>query len=473
MLNGPSDVEIEIFDLINDLRAQGFTCPDGTVFAPNPTPQKFDCRLWRSAYLHSEDMGLNSYFSHYSLDGRSPWDRADAQGITANAENLAAGSPVASGTLNQWLASNGHCKNIGSTQNALNAVGMAFVQGSMYWYYWTQQMARSSELPADTSCLSSNTSPPSSEPTEKLVSDSPSPKPTEKLVTNSPSPKPTEKLVTNSPSPKPTEKLVTNSPSPNSSSSKPTSNAPSKQPTIKTTLNSIGGGLEFFSMTGSCSVDGSCVGSGNYPNDYGINEDCTVTMMQDARVTVTSFEIEIGWDKLNIAGSNILYSYAIPGQMKSGEMITWLSDASITKKGWQLCFSEDLKPACVGDHSTWKSSWGGCSTYAASGSNWKWCNSDTGLDGNLAQDVCPECGVCSVGALHEAWVGITPVIGESLENPDSSILIDYSLVDYQGTNIFIAALAIFGFFTVVRMFYVACSKKYGDYIVMETNEQAI
>ena len=51
-----------------------------------------DARLAAAARLHSEDMARRSYFSHTSLDGRTPWDRIRAQGYAyGSAENIAAG----------------------------------------------------------------------------------------------------------------------------------------------------------------------------------------------------------------------------------------------------------------------------------------------------------------------------------------------------------------------------------------------
>merc|ERR1719221_342344 len=92
----------EHFQLVNQLRAQGFTCPQGATFAPNPLPLKFDCRLWVASRLHSEDMAAQNYFSHTSKDGRSPWKRAEEQGTDAHGENIAAGSGSAAGALVQF-----------------------------------------------------------------------------------------------------------------------------------------------------------------------------------------------------------------------------------------------------------------------------------------------------------------------------------------------------------------------------------
>jgi hypothetical protein len=96
-------------------------------------------------------MADNTYFSHTSQDGRSPWDRADAQGIAANGENIAAGRDSAQRVLEQWKNSDGHCKNMGNPSFKIFAVGYAFNAGSPYRHYWTQ-MFKSAEVELDTSC---------------------------------------------------------------------------------------------------------------------------------------------------------------------------------------------------------------------------------------------------------------------------------------------------------------------------------
>ncbi|CAJ1366556.1 unnamed protein product [Effrenium voratum] len=142
----------EHFALVNQLRAEGYTCPNGASYAPNPTPLNFDCRLWRASRLHSEDMASQNYFSHTSLDGRSPWDRAEEQGISANGENIAAGRSSASGALEQWKNSDGHCKNMMSSKHHVFAVGYAYDSSARYKHYWTQMLKHSDVSDLDTSC---------------------------------------------------------------------------------------------------------------------------------------------------------------------------------------------------------------------------------------------------------------------------------------------------------------------------------
>jgi len=139
-----SAVAWEHFVLINALRKSGFTCPGGQYFAPNDVALKFDCKLWTAARLHSEDMAENNYFSHDSLDGRSPWVRAEEQGTTANAENIAAGGGTAQGTLDQFKKSDGHCRNM--MNPASTAVGVGYAQGGYYGHYWTQMFRNTGDV---------------------------------------------------------------------------------------------------------------------------------------------------------------------------------------------------------------------------------------------------------------------------------------------------------------------------------------
>jgi len=155
----PLNVDTELVDLLNDLRAAGGTCGDGNggtnTYAANSVPLEFDCRLWKASQLHSQDMADNDYFSHDSQDGRSPWDRAEAQGISANAENIAAGNPSAQATLDQWKRSDGHCNNMMNPSAKLVGVARGENSDRSLRYYWTQMFAAEGQKPAVGSCLSS------------------------------------------------------------------------------------------------------------------------------------------------------------------------------------------------------------------------------------------------------------------------------------------------------------------------------
>lgn len=145
----PSEEALQSLALLNQLRADGFTCPGGNKFEPNAVPLQFDCALFRAAQLHSEDMAQSGLLSHFSPSGMSPQDRAEAEGSPATGENVARGQRQAYQAVAAWQASEGACANMMDPSHRLAAVGYAAGD------YWTQMLADSS-VPADQSCVPSD-----------------------------------------------------------------------------------------------------------------------------------------------------------------------------------------------------------------------------------------------------------------------------------------------------------------------------
>ncbi len=72
-----------------------------------------DARLDTAALLHSEDMAARSFFAHETPEGRTPTDRAAAQGYpTGVGENIAMGYATPRAVMIGWMASTGHCQNV-------------------------------------------------------------------------------------------------------------------------------------------------------------------------------------------------------------------------------------------------------------------------------------------------------------------------------------------------------------------------
>ncbi len=95
-------------------------------------PLAVDERLTAAAQLHSEDMDAQGYMDHTSLDGRSPWDRAHAQGYpNPGAENVAKGYRTAQDVVRGWMDSPGHRANI--LNCGLREIGVGHANGA-----WTQ-----------------------------------------------------------------------------------------------------------------------------------------------------------------------------------------------------------------------------------------------------------------------------------------------------------------------------------------------
>ncbi|MCC3764941.1 CAP domain-containing protein [Glycomyces sp. TRM65418] len=93
-----------------------------------------DSRLDAAARLHAEDMAANDYFSHDSQDGRSPTDRANAQGFEGGVgENIAMGYPDAAAAMEGWMNSEGHRANILNCEYDVIGIGVADRDGTLYW----------------------------------------------------------------------------------------------------------------------------------------------------------------------------------------------------------------------------------------------------------------------------------------------------------------------------------------------------
>jgi uncharacterized protein YkwD len=136
---GAAALEDEVLVLVNAVRARGATC--GTTAMPAVGPLVMDAALRASARGHSTDMATQDYFSHVGLDGRSFAQRIEDAGFTGGfprAENIAAGRGTAAGVMDQWMTSEGHCRNI--MNGAYRALGVGYAERSTatYRYYWTQ-----------------------------------------------------------------------------------------------------------------------------------------------------------------------------------------------------------------------------------------------------------------------------------------------------------------------------------------------
>jgi len=84
-------------------------------------------------------------------------------------------------------------------------------------------------------------------------------------------------------------------------------------------------------------------------------------------------------------------------------------------------------PACVADYTTWSSNWGECETYAEGGMNANFCGSDQGADGNIAKEVCPQCGEC------DATITVEESAEEMMESSDEEACMEECPADYSNS----------------------------------------
>ncbi len=102
--------------------------------------------LAKAARYHAYDMGSQDYFDHDSHDRvqnklkevTETFSRIKAfyTKSFANSENIAAGNEGAKQTYNQWYNSPGHYANMFNSSSKKVGIGVCYVPGSTYGYYW-------------------------------------------------------------------------------------------------------------------------------------------------------------------------------------------------------------------------------------------------------------------------------------------------------------------------------------------------
>ncbi len=112
----------EFLTEINRYRRDGAPCSTGGLAAV-----EWDVHLAEASRLHSEDMRDNNYFSHTGLDGSSPWERVSRTEFRGQprGENIASGYRSATGAVQGWINSPGHCVNIMNPQVNVMGYGSA------------------------------------------------------------------------------------------------------------------------------------------------------------------------------------------------------------------------------------------------------------------------------------------------------------------------------------------------------------
>ncbi|HMP10974.1 CAP domain-containing protein [Hydrogenophaga sp.] len=137
---GLASFQADLMAQINQARQSGRVC--GGQSMPPVVALAWNDPLFSGAAKHAEDMAVNNYFSHTSLDGRTLGQRvtAEAYNWRAVGENIAAGHSSVSAVMQGWLTSDGHCRNIMNSN--FRDVGVACVnaQGAQYSRYWVMKL---------------------------------------------------------------------------------------------------------------------------------------------------------------------------------------------------------------------------------------------------------------------------------------------------------------------------------------------
>ncbi|WUS99486.1 CAP domain-containing protein [Streptomyces sp. NBC_00708] len=98
------------------------------------SPVTASSSLTSLAQNFSDDMAARGFFDHTDPDGRSPWDRADAAGVSGlGGENIARGQADAEAVMDAWMNSDGHRANILNCDYKTLGVGVHFGAGGPWW----------------------------------------------------------------------------------------------------------------------------------------------------------------------------------------------------------------------------------------------------------------------------------------------------------------------------------------------------
>lgn len=115
--------EAEVLKLVNEERAK-VGCSAVSV----------NSSLTGLAESFSEDMAARDFFDHTDPDGRTPWDRAAAVGISnLGGENIARGQATAEAVMDAWMNSEGHRANILNCDFKTLGVGVHLGSGGPWW----------------------------------------------------------------------------------------------------------------------------------------------------------------------------------------------------------------------------------------------------------------------------------------------------------------------------------------------------
>ncbi|MFI2202616.1 CAP domain-containing protein [Streptomyces sp. NPDC020192] len=115
--------EAEVLKLVNQERSK-VGC----------SPLSANSSLTRLAESFSDDMAARGFFDHTDPDGKSPWDRAAAAGISnLGGENIARGQADAAAVMQAWMNSPGHKANILNCDFKTLGVGVHLGPGGPWW----------------------------------------------------------------------------------------------------------------------------------------------------------------------------------------------------------------------------------------------------------------------------------------------------------------------------------------------------
>jgi uncharacterized protein YkwD len=130
------DVRSALLEQINKLRATGCTC--GNQWMVPVKALTWNNNLENAASNHAIDMYVNDYFSHLSLDGTAPVQRAQNAGYSGDyvGEVIARRYNATKDVVEAWQESESHCRAL--MDSLYNEMG-----GAKKEEYWVVDLGKS------------------------------------------------------------------------------------------------------------------------------------------------------------------------------------------------------------------------------------------------------------------------------------------------------------------------------------------
>lgn len=126
---------------INRVRSSERLCGTATYSAAPPV--SWNAKLASAALVHSEDMSIYDKIDHEVARHSTLASRIDDSGYDWKlfAENVAGGPNTPEQTIDSWMTSPGHCKNIMNPNYIEIGMACAINAASSYRSYWTLVLA--------------------------------------------------------------------------------------------------------------------------------------------------------------------------------------------------------------------------------------------------------------------------------------------------------------------------------------------
>jgi len=143
------EIKTSYLDAVNRMRAQPRRCGDKVYAAAKPL--QWNDTLYLSSYEHSKDMAICSHFSHNGSGTQSDWTAKTQNfgrcssfahrienngylGYRGISENIAYGAKKLETVMQQWIGSEGHCRNIMNPKySEFGMAKFALEDGIPYW----------------------------------------------------------------------------------------------------------------------------------------------------------------------------------------------------------------------------------------------------------------------------------------------------------------------------------------------------